>query len=105
MAGRSSRGYAAMNSVAVEQMLPEHMRQRQQAIKHATKHRIIHKPIIFGTHAVYLGKKASEDKNHKWCCYVRGLNGEDISRFVSKVEFDLDKSFPEPNIVIHKPPF
>ena len=69
------------------------------------RHRIIHKPIIFGTHAVYLGKKASEDKNHKWCCYVRGLNGEDISRFVSKVEFDLDKSFPEPNIVIHKPPF
>lgn len=69
------------------------------------KHKIIHKPIIVGTHSIYLGKKAPEDKNNKWCCYVRGLNGEDISKFISKIEFDLDKSFAQPNVVITKPPF
>jgi len=42
---------------------------------------------------------------YAWCCYVRGKDGEDISRFVSKVEFELDPSFPSPIYTVHKPPF
>ncbi len=42
---------------------------------------------------------------YAWCCYVRGLDGEDISKFVSKVEFELDPSFPEHLITVTKPPF
>ena len=81
------------------------MDESQMEVQRKIKHRIIYKPIIVGTHAVYLGKKAPEDKNNKWCCYVRGLNGEDISKYITKVEFELDKSFPQPNITISKPPF
>lgn len=69
------------------------------------KHHIIHKPIVFGTHAVYLGKKSPDNKTHKWCCYVRAVSGEDLSRFIAKVEFQIDESFPVPNIQISKPPF
>ena len=42
---------------------------------------------------------------YAWCCYVRGHDGEDISRFVSKVEFELDPSFPEHIINVKKAPF
>lgn len=36
---------------------------------------------------------------------MRGKNDEDISRFVTKVEFELDPSFPEPVVTVSKPPF
>lgn len=36
---------------------------------------------------------------------MRGRDGEDISRFVTKVEFELDPSFPEPVVTVYKPPF
>lgn len=52
--------------------------------------KIIHKPIIIGTHAVYLGKK-SVDSTHKWCCYLRSTHP---FHYISRVEFLLDESFP-----------
>lgn len=69
------------------------------------KHSLIHKPVIFGTYAIFRGKKVQQEKMYAWCCYVRGRDGEDISKFISKVEFELDPSFPEPVITVTKPPF
>jgi YEATS domain-containing protein 4 len=66
---------------------------------------MIHKPVIFGTYAMYRGKKVAQDQMYAWCCYVRGKDGEDISRFISKVEFELDPSFPDPVYTVYKPPF
>ena len=68
-------------------------------------HKIISKPIVFGTFAVYRGKKVVETQAHAWCCYVRGTENEDISKFIKKVVFELDPSFPEPKISIENPPF
>ena len=51
-------------------------------------------------------EKIDSNHTHKWCCYVRGTNNEDISNFVSIVEFQLDKdSFSEPIKMITQPPF
>jgi len=69
------------------------------------RHNMIHKPVIFGTYAMYRGKKVAQDQMYAWCCYVRGKDGEDISRFISKVEFELDPSFPDPVYTVYKPPF
>lgn len=69
------------------------------------KHSLIHKTVVFGTYAIFRGKKVPQEKLYAWCCYVRGRDGEDISKFVSKVEFELDPSFPEPVITVTKPPF
>ena len=36
---------------------------------------------------------------------MRGLDDEDISQFISKVEFHLDASFAQPKVEIEKHPF
>ena len=72
---------------------------------HKRRHNLIHKPVVFGTYAIYRGKKVPQEQLYAWCCYVRGKDGEDISKFISKVEFELDLSFPEPVITVTKPPF
>lgn len=70
-------------------------------------------PVVYGTIAFSLGKKAEEGvKTHKWTCYVRGINNEDISYYIKKVIFTLHPSFPNPkrgfnffffvNLTIHK---
>ena len=61
--------------------------------------------LAIGTVAFWLGKKASEYHSHKWTVYVRGLNRQDISSYVSKVTFQLHASFPNPIRVIDAPPF
>lgn len=63
---------------------------------------IIHKPIVVGTHAVYLGKRSADSETHKWCCYLRSPQP---MHYITQVEFMLDESFPEPNITLTKPPF
>ena len=62
-------------------------------------------PIVYGSCAFYLGKKAHETATHKWTLFVRGPNGEDLSVFISKVAFSLHESFAEPVRIIEKPPF
>ena len=66
---------------------------------------MIHKPIVFGTFAVFRGKKVNFNEAYSWCVYTRGAHGEDISKFVKKVVFELDPSFPEPVRTTEKPPF
>jgi YEATS domain-containing protein 4 len=53
-------------------------------------------PIVFGSIAFWLGRKADGLHTHKWTLYVRGPNGEDVSYFVSKVVFTLHASFAQP---------
>jgi YEATS domain-containing protein 4 len=62
-------------------------------------------PIVYGSCAFYLGKKAHETATHKWTLFVRGPNGEDLSAFISKVAFSLHESFAEPVRIIEKPPY
>lgn len=62
-------------------------------------------PIVYGSCAFFLGKKAHETATHKWTLFVRGPNDEDLSVFISKVAFSLHESFAEPVRIIEKPPF
>ncbi len=62
-------------------------------------------PIVYGSIAFFLGKKAHETATHKWTLLLRGPNDEDLSVFVSKVAFSLHESFSEPVRIVEKPPF
>lgn len=69
------------------------------------KNQIIIKPFIYGSVAIALSKKCKEYATHKWCCYVRGVNNENISNFIKSVEFTLHDSFPNNVRLIKKWPF
>ncbi|KAI4386806.1 hypothetical protein MLD38_004706 [Melastoma candidum] len=62
-------------------------------------------PIVYGTIAFYLGRKASESQSHKWTVYVRGATNEDLGVVVKRVVFQLHPSFNNPTRVIENPPF
>jgi YEATS domain-containing protein 4 len=62
-------------------------------------------PIVYGSVAFYLGKKADEYRTHVWTLFVRGPNNEDLSGVVSKVVFQLHASFTQPIREILAPPF
>lgn len=62
-------------------------------------------PLVIGTAAQYLGKKADEYHSHRWTCFVRGPDGEDLSHCVSAVEFALHPSFEEPLRRLTEPPY
>lgn len=62
-------------------------------------------PIVYGSVAFYLGKKADEYQTHEWTLYVRGPNSEDLSSVISKVVFQLHPSFQQPVRELTTPPF
>ena len=62
-------------------------------------------PFVYGSIAMYLGKKASEFETHEWTLYVRGPNQEDLSCGISKVVFQLHASFAKPIRELTQPPF
>ncbi|XP_030468819.1 transcription initiation factor TFIID subunit 14b isoform X2 [Syzygium oleosum] len=62
-------------------------------------------PIVYGTIAFYLGRKASESQSHKWTVYVRGATNEDLGAVVKRVVFQLHPSFNNPTRVVEAPPF
>ncbi|CAD7705147.1 unnamed protein product [Ostreobium quekettii] len=62
-------------------------------------------PICVGTVGFWLGKKASEEKSHRWTVYVRGPRGMDISHAVHSVTFRLHPSFTDPERVLTSAPF
>ena len=64
-----------------------------------------HLPIVYGSVANYLGKKADEFQTHEWTLYVRGPNHEDLSVVISKVVFQLHASFAQPVRELARPPF
>jgi YEATS domain-containing protein 4 len=53
-------------------------------------------PIIYGSVAFWLGKKADDTATHRWTLFIRGPNDEDLSTFISHVAFSLHPSFSEP---------
>jgi len=66
---------------------------------------VVKKGVVYGSMSFYQGKKADEHNSHKWACYVRGSDDEDISTYVKKVVFQLHPSFSNPTRSIEKPPF
>ena len=53
-------------------------------------------PIVYGSLAISLGNKKSDEATHKWTLFVRGPDDEDLSTFVAQVCFSLHPSFAEP---------
>jgi YEATS domain-containing protein 4 len=62
-------------------------------------------PIVYGSAAFYLGKKADEYASHEWTLYLRAPNHEDLSAVVSKVVFQLHVSFAQPIREFTEPPY
>ena len=66
-------------------------------------------PFVYGNyaeHIVYDDDIEDSDRHtHKWTLYIRGLNGEDISYYIRKVEFKLHESFENPIRTVAKFPF
>ena len=68
------------------------------------------KPIVYGNTATKLKKpiiKRQNEPNHtfSWKLYVKPYLKEDMSAFVSKVQFKLDESFDNPVRTVFKPPY
>ncbi|KAL8476462.1 hypothetical protein ACS0TY_028939 [Phlomoides rotata] len=62
-------------------------------------------PIVYGTIAFWLGRKASESQSHKWTVYVRGATNEDLGVVIKRAVFQLHPSFNNPVRVVEAPPF
>lgn len=62
-------------------------------------------PIVYGTIAFWLGRKASETQSHKWSVYVRGATNEDLGVVIKRAVFQLHPSFENPVRVVESPPF
>ena len=75
------------------------------AAKNADDRQTHTQPIIIGTIAYYLGKKADEYHSHKWTVYVRGPDGEDLTHVLESVTFKLHPSFEESERTLGEPPF
>eukprot|EP00954_Amorphochlora_amoebiformis_P030174 1394277-Amorphochlora_amoeboformis.AAC.2 len=57
----------------------------------------IEKPFVYGSAAIALNKAEITGPNtHRWTVYVRGLQNEDLSTYISKVSFQLHESFKDP---------
>lgn len=62
-------------------------------------------PIVHGSVATFLGRKADELQTHQWNLYLRGPNNEDLSPVISKVIFQLHASFAQPVREFTAPPY
>lgn len=70
----------------------------------------IHRPFIYGTEAIPFDpanrpKDAPPDHTHKWKVFVRGINNEDISYWLRKVQFKLHDTYANSVRMIESPPF
>eukprot|EP00123_Amoebidium_parasiticum_P000671 comp11538_c0_seq1/m.5993 comp11538_c0_seq1/g.5993 ORF comp11538_c0_seq1/g.5993 comp11538_c0_seq1/m.5993 type:complete len:212 (-) comp11538_c0_seq1:68-703(-) len=63
------------------------------------------KPIVYGNTATLLPKKGDGVHTHRWTVYVRSVDGEDMSKYVSKVVFTLHESFKDNVRVITDAPY
>jgi len=61
-------------------------------------------PIVYGSIAFWLGKKAAES-THKWTTYVRSANNEDLGVLIKRVVFQLHPSFERPTRTVEAAPF
>lgn len=62
-------------------------------------------PIVLGTVAVSLGKKATDNATHSWTVYVRSPKEENLGAVLKKVTFKLHESFTNPFRDVKAAPF
>ncbi|KAL4873082.1 hypothetical protein BDV12DRAFT_161290 [Aspergillus spectabilis] len=70
----------------------------------------IFRPFVFGSEAQPFdpAKKppnAPVDHTHQWRVYVKGVNGEDISYWLKKVQFKLHETYPQNVRTVEQAPF
>ena len=70
----------------------------------------IYRPFLFGNEAIPFDpadrpKDAPADHTHKWKVFVRGINNEDISYWLKKVQFKLHDTYANSVRMIESPPF
>ncbi|KAI9368221.1 yeats family-domain-containing protein [Aspergillus egyptiacus] len=70
----------------------------------------IFRPFVFGSEAQPFdpAKKPPHvpaDHTHQWRVFVRGVNGEDISYWLKKVQFKLHETYAQNVRTIEQPPF
>ncbi|KAL4908920.1 hypothetical protein BDW74DRAFT_74889 [Aspergillus multicolor] len=70
----------------------------------------IFRPFVFGSEArpfdpATKPSDVSSDHTHQWCVYVRGVNGEDISYWIKKVQFKLHETYVQNVRTIEQPPY
>lgn len=70
----------------------------------------IHRPFVFGTEAIPFDpnnrpKDAPPDHTHRWKVFVRGINDNDISYWLRKVQFKLHDTYANSVRMIEKAPF
>ncbi|CAM4741090.1 unnamed protein product [Rotaria magnacalcarata] len=67
---------------------------------------VIIKPILYGNTAKHLGtKRDSDGHTHRWSVYIRSFNNDDLSTYVSKVQFRLHETYPNHARMITQAPF
>ncbi|KAJ1678459.1 NuA4 histone H4 acetyltransferase complex and the SWR1 complex subunit [Spiromyces aspiralis] len=69
---------------------------------------VVSKPIIYGNTATELTPTeaaANNDHTHRWTVFLRGVNNQDISYFIHKVEIKLHETFINSNRVLKSPPY
>lgn len=70
----------------------------------------VHRPFVYGTEAIPFDpenrpKDAPPDHTHKWKVFVRGVNNQDISYWLRKVQFKLHDTYANSVRMIESPPF
>ncbi|KAK2740633.1 NuA4 histone H4 acetyltransferase complex and the SWR1 complex subunit [Myotisia sp. PD_48] len=70
----------------------------------------IYRPFIFGSEAHPFDPNerpadAPEDHTHQWRVFVKGVNDEDISYWLKKVQFKLHETYAQSVRTIESPPF
>jgi len=70
----------------------------------------IYRPFIYGTEATpfdpeHRPRDAPADHTHRWKVFVRGINNEDVSYWLRKVQFKLHDTYANSVRMIEAPPF
>nr|KAK5436032.1 NuA4 histone H4 acetyltransferase complex and the SWR1 complex subunit [Exophiala xenobiotica] len=70
----------------------------------------IYRPFTYGSEAIPFDpenrpKDAPPDHTHRWRVFVRGVNNEDISCWLKKVQFKLHDTYANSVRMIESPPF
>ncbi|KAG7007781.1 hypothetical protein G7Y79_00008g024190 [Physcia stellaris] len=70
----------------------------------------IYRPFVYGSIAKLFDPAnrpagINPDHTHQWSVYVRGVDGEDISYWLRKVQFKLHETYPNSLRTIEAPPF
>ncbi|KAJ5216945.1 Protein AF-9 [Penicillium chermesinum] len=70
----------------------------------------VFRPFIFGSEAQPFDPEkrpadAPTDHTHSWRVFVKGINGEDISYWLKKVQFKLHETYAQSVRTIEQPPF